>query len=44
LHVTEIFGSSETGIIAWRSQLKNKYWQSFDKVYVTGAFAICGYL
>jgi acyl-coenzyme A synthetase/AMP-(fatty) acid ligase len=34
LQVTEIFGSSETGIIAWRNQLVHTHWQCFEQVHI----------
>ncbi|WP_440617532.1 AMP-binding protein [Cysteiniphilum sp. 6C5] len=35
MNVTEILGSSETGIIAWRQQLNDPLWQCFDDVQIT---------
>jgi acyl-coenzyme A synthetase/AMP-(fatty) acid ligase len=34
-HVIEVYGSSETGVIANRQQLKNNLWKIFDRVTIT---------
>lgn len=34
-HALEIYGSSETGIVACRKQLENKEWACFPRVYVS---------